>query len=214
MEASDISFPSSPVWSLQTPEDLVGRIFSNREDFIFGMNLVAVCAALFPEVRILTFTLLSNRLIFLLAGDIGSVEKYFQAYKKRLRRYLANRVRYPDLARLEPGLQRIPDLPTLRQEIVRINRIGAAGRREYTPYSYPWSAGVLYFNPLLLKLPKVPFDSLSQEERRGITRSRLLPLPRSYLVYQGIIAPSSYCAIAEGEACFRDAQEYFRLLSR
>lgn len=214
MDASAISPPSAPVWSLQTPADLVGRLFSNREDFVFGMNLVAVCAAMFPEVRILSFTLVSNRLLFLLGGDRESVGQFFQVYRKRLKRYLSDRVRYPDLNRLEPDLLQIPDLPTLREEIIRINRYGAAGRPELTPYSYPWSAGVVYFNPLILKLPKIPLGDLTQAERRGISRSRLLPLPRSYLVYQGIIVPSSYCAISEGESCFRDAQEYFRLLSR
>ena len=214
MEASATSPPFSPVWSLQTPADLAGRLFSNREDFVFGMNLVAICAAMFPELRILTFTLVGNRILLLLAGDRGSIEQYFQVFRKRLKRYLSDRVRYPDLTRLVPELVQVQDLQTLRRQIILINRYGAADRSEHTPYSYPWSAGVLYFNPLILKLPKVPLGSLSQAERRQISRSRLLPLPRSYLVYQGIIAPSSYCAISEGESCFRDAQEYFRLLSR
>ncbi len=204
----------SPFWALQTPADLAGTLFSNREDFIFGMNLTAVCVALYPDLRLLTFTLVSNQLLFLLSGAQETVVLFFLSYKKRLKRYLSDRFRYPDLARLEPGLTMIRDPQTLRQEILRINGYGASGQPGYTPYSYPWSAGILYFNPLILKLPKVPFSSLSQAERRRISRSRLLPLPRSYLVYQGIIAPSSYCAISEGESCFRDARQYFRLLSQ
>ena len=204
----------SPFWALQTPADLAGTLFSNREDFIFGMNLTAVCVALYPDLRLLTFTLVSNQLLFLLSGTQETVVLFFLNYKKRLKRYLSDRFRYPDLARLEPGRTMIRDPQTLRQEILRINGYGASGQPGYTPYSYPWSAGILYFNPLILKLPKVPFSSLSQAERRRISRSRLLPLPRSYLVYQGIIAPSSYCAISEGESCFRDARQYFRLLSR
>ncbi len=204
----------SPFWALQTPADLAGTLFSNREDFIFGMNLTAVCVALYPDLRLLTFTLVSNQLLFLLSGTQETVVLFFLNYKKRLKRYLSDRFRYPDLTRLEPGLTMIRDPQTLRQEILRINGYGASGQPGYTPYSYPWSAGILYFNPLILKLPKVPFSSLSQAERRRISRSRLLPLPRSYLVYQGIIAPSSYCAISEGESCFRDARQYFRLLSQ
>lgn len=204
----------SPFWALQTPADLAGTLFSNREDFIFGMNLTAVCVALYPDLRLLTFTLVSNQLLFLLSGTQETVVLFFLNYKKRLKRYLSDRFRYPDLTRLEPGLTMIRDPQTLRQEILRINGYGASGQPGHTPYSYPWSAGILYFNPLILKLPKVPFSSLSQAERRRISRSRLLPLPRSYLVYQGIIAPSSYCAISEGESCFRDARQYFRLLSR
>ena len=203
-----------PFWSLQTPADMVGTLFSNREDFIFGMNLTAVCIAMFPGLRLLTFTLVSNQLLFLLSGEQETIGRYFLNYKKRLKRYLSDRFRYPDLSRLEPELIRIRDPQTLRQEILRINGYGASGQPGYTPYSYPWSAGILYFNPLILKLPKVPLSSLSQAERRRISHSRLLPLPRSYLVYQGIIAPSSYCAISEGESCFRDARQYFRLLSR
>ena len=136
MEASDISSLTSPVWSLQTPGDLVGRLFSNREDFFFGMNLVAICAAMFPGIRILTFTLVRNRLLFLMAGERADIEAYFRAYRKRLKRYLADRFRYPDLARLEPGLQQIPDVPALRQEIIRINRTGAAGRSRRPTYPF------------------------------------------------------------------------------
>lgn len=205
---------NGPFWHLCTPAGLAGKLFSFREDFLFGMNLVAICAAAFPQVRVLTFALTGSQLSFLLAGEQDGVLLFFRHYKKRLRRYLADRVRYPDLARLDPGLRLVPDLQELRREIIRVNRQGCTARSGFTPYSYPWGAGILYFNPLILDLPKVPWSYLSQERRRALSHSRLLQLPASYLVYKGIIAPSSYCVFHEGEAYFKDAQQYFRFLGR
>ncbi|MCR4824936.1 MAG: hypothetical protein K5849_06235 [Bacteroidales bacterium] len=203
-----------PFWRIRTPEELSGTLFSNRDDFIFGMNLVAVCTALSAGIRVLTFTLEPGRLFFLLGGEAGSAEAFFLLYRKRLKRYLADRVRYPDLTGLTPGLLRIPDLQAFRDEAVFINRHACIGQPGHTPYSYPWSAGILYFNPLLLDLPKVPLSRLSQAKRRAVSHSRLLQLPGSYQVYRGIIVPSSYCAISEGESYFRNARQYFRLLGR
>lgn len=203
-----------PFWHLYTPGDLTGILFADRDDFIFGMNLMAVCAAMFPELRIITFTLMSNHIHVLLCGDREAIEGFFNVFRKRLKRYLADRIRYPDLRGFQPGLTQLPDLRAMRSEIVYINRNGYVVQPDHTPYSYPWGAGILYFNPLLKSLPKTPLNDLPQSDRKQISRSRLMDLPGHYAVCRGVIAPSTFCAIEEGESYFRNAHQYFRLLSR
>ncbi len=203
-----------PYWHLYTPGDLTEIIFTCREEFLVGMNLVAVCLAFFPGLRIVTFTLMNNHFHFIIAGSREDVIGFFTLYRKRLKRYLAGLGRYPDLSALVPDTFEIPNLRALRNEIVYVNRNGYLVQPEHTPYSYPWSAGVLYFNPLLRGLPKVPVCELPQSEQRGLYHSRLVSLPKHYLAYNGLIAMSSYCSIAEGEGAFRDAHQYFHLLSR
>lgn len=214
-EACEFDFRrKGPYWHLYTPGDLTEIIFTCREEFLVGMNLVAVCLAMFPGLRIVTFTLMNNHFHFILAGNREDVLAFFELYRKRLKRYLAGKARYPDLSRLIPDTFEIPDLRALRNEIVYVNRNGYVVQPDHTPYSYPWSAGVLYYNPLLAHVPKVAVSELTQPEQRKLYHSRLIELPRQYKTHDGLIVPSSFCGIAEGEAFFRDAHQYFQLLGR
>lgn len=205
---------NGPFWHLYTPGDLTEIIFTCREEFVVGMNLVAVCLAAFPGLRILTFTLMNNHIHIILAGSREDALAFFDQFRKRLKRFLAGACRYPDLAPLKPDTYEIPDLRALRAEIVYVNRNGYVVQPDHTPYSYPWSAGVLYFNPLLKGLPKKRLSSFSQPEQRRLYHSRLVNLPDRYEVYGEMIAPSSYCCIEEGEMYYRDAHQYFQILGR
>lgn len=214
-EACEIDFRSKgPYWHIYTPGDLTEIIFTCPEDFIFGMNLMAVCLAMFPGLRIVTFTLMNNHFHIILAGSREDALSFFELYRKRLKRFLAGQGRYPDFSALVPDAFEIPDLQALRNEIVYVNRNGYVVQPEHTPYSYPWSAGVYYFNPLLAGVPRIQLSSLSQPEQRKLYHGRLMELPKHYEVTGQMINPSSFCSIQEGEACYRNAHQYFRLLSR
>lgn len=214
-EACEFDFRSKgPYWHIYTPGDLTEIIFTSPEDFTFGMNLMAVCLAAFPLLRIITFTLMNNHIHIILAGSREDALSFFSLYKKRLKRFLAGQGRYPDLSALIPDAYEIPDLQALRNEIVYVNRNGYVVQPEHTPYSYPWSAGVFYFNPLLASVPKTRLSTLSQPEQRKLYHSRLIELPNHYEVSGQIIISSSFCSIQEGEAYYRNAHQYFQLLSR
>jgi REP element-mobilizing transposase RayT len=214
-EACEFDFRSKgPYWHVYTPGDLTEIIFTSPEDFIFGMNLMAVCLALFPRLRIVTFTLMNNHIHIILAGSREDSLSFFALYRKRLKRFLAGQGRYPDLSALVPDAYEIPDLQALRNEIVYVNRNGYVVQPEHTPYSYPWSAGVFYFNPLLVRIPSIRLSALSQPEQRRLYHSRLIELPDHYAVTGQMITPSSFCSIQEGEAYYRNAHQYFQLLSR
>jgi len=214
-ESCENAFRSNgPFWHLYTPGELSEILFTCPEDFIVGINLVAVCLTLFPGIRIITFTLMNNHFHFILAGSQEEVLAFFKEYKKRLRRYLAGRARYPDMGGLIPDTYEIPDLRALRNEIVYVNRNGYVVQPDHTPYSYPWSAGVYYFNPLLEKIPRAKAADLPQTQQRSLYHSRLIPLPEHFRVCEELILPDSFCDVREGEAYYRDAHQYFHLLSR
>ena len=214
-EACEFDFRSKgPYWHVYTPGDLTEIIFTSPEDFTFGMNLMAVCLALFPHLRIVTFTLMNNHIHIILAGSREDSLSFLALYRKRLKRFLAGQGRYPDLSAFVPDAYEIPDLQALRNEIVYVNRNGYVVQPEHTPYSYPWSAGVFYFNPLLAGVPRIPLSSLSQPEQRKLYHGRLIELPGHYKVSGKMIDPSSFCSIQEGEAYYRNAHQYLRLLSR
>ena len=180
-EVCEFDFRSKgPYWHIYTPGDLTEIIFTSPEDFIVGMNLMAVCVAMFPHLRIITFTLMNNHFHIILAGSREDALSFFALYRKRLKRFLAGKERYPDLSALVPDAYEIPDLQALRNEIVYVNRNGY----------------------------------VVQPEQRKLYHGRLIELPKEYEVTGQMIHPLSFCSIQEGEAYYRNAHQYFRLLSR
>lgn len=205
---------SGPFWHLCTPGQLTELLFTTDEEFGFGMNLMGICADKYSKLKIYTFELMNNHLHCILSGDRKDCEAFFDMYQTRLQRYLANTGRLVDMSAFSPSLLSIPDLNALRNEIVYVNRNGYLIKSSYTPYSYLWGAGYLYFNPIYDLLPSNSFNSLSIREKRTICRSRDVAMSEGIRVFNNIILPSSFCCIKEGEYFFRDAHHYFNLLSK
>ncbi|HPJ55981.1 MAG TPA: hypothetical protein PK401_07785, partial [Bacteroidales bacterium] len=141
-------------------------------------------------------------------------EDLFEMYHARLQRYLVITGREADLSAFKASLLNIPDMQALRNEIVYVNRNGYLVKSSYTPYSYLWGAGYLYFNPIYELIPSTAFNSLTLRDKRNICRSRDVAMSERIRVFNNIILPSSFCYIKEGEHFFRDAHHYFNLLSK
>ena len=205
---------NGPYWHLHTSGERMEIIFPDEGAFRFGITLLGICLAAFPACRVLTFALMSNHIHLLLAGPEADVRALFALFRKRLARYLSGQGVFAPLRRFEASLFRVPDLQTLRNEIIYIKRNGYVVHPECTPYSYPWSAAPAFFNPWMSLLPTTPFSALTVQERRTLCRCREAVLPEHYRVFRGALFPASFCAIGEAESCFRDAHQYFRRLSR
>lgn len=70
-------------WHVCTDGLEKGLIFKDKDDFIFGMNGVPVCA-LRHDVYVLAFCLMDNHVHFILAGDEFSCRNFILSYKRRL----------------------------------------------------------------------------------------------------------------------------------
>ena len=216
---------NGPFWHLYTSGETMEIIFAGVTDFLYGITLLGICAAAFPRCRILTFALMSNHLHIVLAGPREDVPDFFNLFKKRLQRYISSGGRDCSLRRFEAEFFPIPDLQALRNEIVYVNRNGYVVHPDCTPFSYWWSAGIFFFNPMAELLPAVPFSSLTLRQKRELCRSRDVALPEkclavpSFPLQEGagtapFLLPTSFCAIREAEGYFRDAHHYFLRLSK
>lgn len=214
-----------PFWHLYTDGEKMELFFSGPADFLFGIALLGLCVARFPRCRILTFALMSNHLHLILAGPEEDVAACFALFKERLTRYLSNRQRYCRMQNFEASLFRIPDLRSLRNEIIYVNRNGYVVSPDCTPFSYWWCAGMYFFNPMEELLPSRTVASLTIREQRAMFHCRDIELPQHYRVLEGfrsnpaappapMLLPASFCAIREAENYFRDAHQYFRRLGR
>ena len=54
-------------------------IFCSDDDYRAGMNIIGICARLFPEIKILTFELMSNHIHFAIAGERTIIHSFFDA---------------------------------------------------------------------------------------------------------------------------------------
>lgn len=70
-------------WHVCTDGLEKGLIFKDKDDFIFGMNGVPVCA-LRHGVYVLAFCLMDNHVHFILTGDEFSCRNFILSYKRRL----------------------------------------------------------------------------------------------------------------------------------
>ena len=206
-----------PVWHLCTPGMHQCSIFRTREDFVFGMNLVALAASSYrDEVKILTFELMSNHFHFVLACEEPTLNGFFDFIYKRLRRYLATEQRGAEVDDLVFNYFAVNDFRYLLTVIAYVNRNGYLVYPIHTPFTYPWGANMFFFNPCAQELPAVEVSELSIDKKRQIFKSRNFDIQGNYrfLTNSGYISPASYCHVPLAESLFKDARHYFSMISR
>ena len=206
---------NGPYWHLCTDGNNVPIIFGEKEDMKFVMNLIGICFRTIHGIKALTFEVMNNHLHIILSGREDKCIELFTLIKSRIRRFFIRNGRCVDLSGFDCQLIPIHDLTMLRNEIVYTNRNGFLVHQEYTPFSYPWGAGAYFFNPMANLIPAVSFDSLPVKTKRRICRSHDINFDSTGLmVSDNMIIPSSFCNISLAEGMFRDAHNYFHLISR
>ena len=206
---------NGPYWHLCTDGNDSHMIFSNSDDMKVGMNLMGICARIYPDVSILTFELMNNHLHIILSGRESKCREMFTTFRSKLQRFFMRNGRSVDLSCFECQLIAITDVSMLRNEIAYTNRNGFLTNKEHTPFSYPWGAGAIFFNPWIRSIPATPYASLSVKAKRAICKTHDLDFNgEGLMITDGMILPSSYCRISLAESMFRDAHNYFFLISR
>lgn len=202
-----------PCYHLWTPENFE-IIFRNDAEFAVGMGIIAIVAKCFPDVRILTFELMSNHLHIMASGEEKRVRMMFEQIKKYLRRMAEDAGRTINWAAFNPGVRLLDSLSDARNVLVYDNRNGFLVNDNYTPFSYPWGANVCYFNPDARKRFMESADYSTIKERRSISHSHISDDIKGLKILDGIFSPFSFCDIGMGESLFRDAVHYFYMLSK
>ena len=188
-------------------------IFKNREDFIQGMNDIALCV-LGYDVCILAFCLMSNHFHFVLYGEREECRKFSEEYKRRCAIRMRQRAgEVKGLKEIEIRLDSIAMKEYLENAIAYVLRNPIIAGIRVMPYHYMWSSACLYFGPAIcFKGEKL--NEMSERKRFRILRSRL-EIPDSYIVDEkGMIHPSCYVKIDMVERVFRHPARLLALLGR
>lgn len=198
-------------WHLYTPGNLTSLVFAGEDDYRFAMNLMARCMAEFPSLKVVAFEIMSNHIHIVLCGDESIINEFFALYRKRLKRYLTTKAQGKLSQQFQMSLKPVNDLKALRNVIVYVNRNGYVVSPSHTPFSYPWGTGRYYFNKIQITKR---LSDVSDIGTRRMFRSRNPHLPGNFRVIDGHVSPQEYCAIGIGMAMFRDAHQYFHMISK
>lgn len=204
---------NAPFWHLCTPGQYTEILCETEDDYEFFVTLIAI-ASYYAKVTIVAFEVMSNHIHIVLAGEESRCRCCFDYFREKVKRYYRSIGRYVDLNRFTCQLIPLESLESVRNEIVYNHRNGYLVHDSYTPYSYPWSTGSLYFNELAYKDNALPFSKVPFREKQQMCHGRVPPLPDRYMVKDGMILPQSFCAVSLGESLFRDAHQYFTMLSK
>lgn len=204
---------SGPYWHLCTPGQLTELLFRTEEDYHFIMNQQAILGCQY-DIRFLAFEVMSNHLHDIIIGVEQACLDYFAQLKRKLVRYFSGQGRYVNLDGFEPNLIPIDSLQMLRTEICYNHRNGFLVHPEFTPFSYPWGSGSLYYSPVPRDNLFPRYADLTDIEKRKVCRGRSADLPTRFRVDRGLILPQTYVDYQKGMALFRDAQHYFSYISK
>ena len=169
-------------------------LFHTPEEFVFGMNTIAICTLLYP-VRIVRFELMGNHIHIVLEGTGAACLKVFFYIRKRLG------------VDLDFQLIPITDKAQLMNTLLYVDRNPYETDLNVLPGGYPWGTGGLGFR---LQPPGgVRADTLSKAYLRRILRSDV-EIPGDFRVDTewGMILPASYVDTAFFEQVFGTASFY------
>ncbi len=200
-------------WHLSTSENFE-IIFSSVEEFKAGMGIVAICARLFPDVRVFTFEIMSNHFHFMASAGKESMLQFFSTLKKMLSKYFTGIGRNIDFEAMGYSLHQLDSVERVRNVIVYDNRNGYLVNPDYTPYSYPWGANRLFFNDDAKILARNHSRKMTFKDLRALSHSHKTDTIQNLFSIDGCASPLFFCDIEAGEQLFHDAAQYFYLLSK
>ena len=187
-------YKSRPLGWYHLVTDKTVWLFRTQEDFVYGMNTIALCALLFP-VRIVRFELMGNHIHIVLHATGASCLKVFYYIRKRLG------------VDLDFKLVTIHDEEQLANTLLYVDRNPYETDLNVLPGGYPWGTGGLGFR---LQVPAgVRADALSKAYLRRILHS-YVDVPADYQIdtARGMILPSSFVDIPLFESLFGTASFY------
>ncbi len=200
-------------WHLWTPENFP-IIITEDQEFKDIMSIFGHSASCFNDLHIYTFELMNNHLHVCLSGYKDTVDQWFHYFKRLLTRYLKKKKRELDSIAFRHQTRLIKSLGEMRNIIIYNNRNGFVVSPQETPYSYPWGANSYFYNTQAKKRYYESAQKYTTRDATLIIHSRQGYYKSELMKVDGYVSPMSFCHIETAEKLFRDASQYFYLLTK
>lgn len=195
-----------PFWFASSPGKETSILFVSNEDFAFVMNVISQMAFQFPNMKITAFEVMDNHFHFVVQCENQEmIRHFFACIKKRLHRIS------PHIKKLELDIRPIDDLNSVRNHIAYTHRNGYVANPDCTPFSYRWGTGRYYFNDIPVS---GSLGDMNVSHKRILFKGRDPQLPDEWGLVEKYIDPRAYCDVRFGMSLFRDAHQYFSLLTK
>lgn len=187
-------------------------IFHDTEDYIFGMNSVAICL-LNRKIKLLAFCLMDNHLHFVMQATDSDAKSFIVCYKRMLSRFLKTKYCLEDsLHYAKTDIKPIRDDRLLKIVTAYCLRNPFIAGMENDPTEYKWSTAGYYYGNIPKGLTRI--DSLSVRKRRTYFGTRA-EIPASYLYDEnGMIFPPCYVQCEEVRKIFSNEGNFIHYLFR
>ena len=186
-------------------------LFEDRQAFISGMNIVALCS-LKCAVDILAFCLMDNHFHFILYGTLEECLIFRDRFIHKYGIWYSNRYSGKKLEEIDIDIKAMEDERYILTSIAYALRNGIAAGFCYCVEDYPWSSAGLYFrspekmNEIIAGCSKISDLSFRERCRRFSTQ---MDLPEDWKVTPaGFIWPGNYIDYRLVEKLFRTAKSF------
>ena len=196
----------------------IDLLFASEQEFIAGMNRIAVCYLYCLEkgrpVRIVAFCLLNNHFHFVLYGAEEDTEMFMEHYKMLTLQWIRNHraERLHESIELGSWLARNPG--HAREKVVYTLRQTLEAGLRITPQGYPWCSARLLFNDnsYILGTAKMA-NQMSGRLIQSILFSKISLPPSWRILSNGMIWPGEYTDIQTAEGMFMGVKDYMFCLN-
>ena len=163
---------SGPFWHLYTDGRKMQDMFLTDRILELAETLLAVSCCRHPQVKVVTFELMTNHLHMIASGQRIECLSLFNDYKTRLQRVLKKAGVIIKWDSFEAEIIPIETLKALRNEIIYVNRNAFVANPSHTPSNYPWGGGYAYFCPLIKHVDAIEYEKLTYDKKRQVAHCR------------------------------------------
>ena len=166
--------PCSQINSKKLEKEL---LFRDEEDYIYGINTLALILLQFPVVAVYAFTLMSNHIHLLLGGPKEQGEAFYDAVMHRLSIWLKMKYGLSGVVPYGPGNREVVAVKGLDHfviEVLYLLRNPFKAKICY-PGDYPWSSVGMYFSKRGLQAGRKASSFAVRELRRVLKTNIRVP---------------------------------------
>ena len=199
-----------------TDGNAVPWIFQDDEDFIAGVNRIAICK-LITGVTVVCFILMDNHLHIILYGTVLKCKAFINNYKRLTGIWISRKYCISEyLKHLPSEIIPITSEESLLNTIAYIDRNSIVAGYRYMPREYPWgTARYIFQDPSCRQMgSSVSLSDLTVRARRSLLKSRVT-VPTDWDVdSRGMILPKYFVDISRLERIFKSPSRYSYFLAK
>ena len=199
-----------------TDGNAIPWIFKDDEDFIAGVNRIAICQ-LMTGITVVCFILMDNHLHLILSGSMLKCKAFINNYKRLTGKWIRRKYGISEyLKHLPSEIIPIETEERLLNTIAYIDRNSIVAGYRYMPREYPWGTARYMFQDLTSrgKGPSVKLSEFTVRDRRSLLKTRI-GIPADWEIdSNGMILPRVFIDISRLERIFKSPNRYSYFLAK